>query len=58
MCQYVECQLLNVGAWICHIAREGQRIHVNTTKLRNLMCTLVAIGVILRSLECNWFQVS
>ena len=28
------------------------RIHVNTTKLRNTTCTLVATGVILRSLEC------
>jgi len=27
-------------------------IHVNTTKLRNIMCTLVATCVILRSLEC------
>ena len=26
--------------------------HVNTTKLCNVTCTLVAIGVILRSLEC------
>ena len=29
------------------------RIHVNTTKLRNITCTLVALGVILRSLECS-----
>jgi hypothetical protein len=28
------------------------RIHVNTTQLRNITCTLIAIGVILRSLEC------
>ena len=28
-------------------------IHVNTTKLRNITCTLVATGVILRSLECT-----
>ena len=27
-------------------------IHVNTTKLRNITCTLVATSVILRSLEC------
>ena len=27
-------------------------IHVNTTKLRNITCSLVARGVILRSLEC------
>ena len=30
-------------------------IHVNTTKLRNITCTLVATGVILRSLECSMF---
>jgi hypothetical protein len=29
------------------------RIHVNTTTLRNLTCTLVATCVILRSLECS-----
>ena len=28
-------------------------IHVNTTKLHNIMCTLVATCVILRSLECH-----
>ena len=27
-------------------------IHVNTTKLGNITCTLVATGVILRSLDC------
>ena len=27
-------------------------IHVNTTKLRNIMCTLVSTSVILWSLEC------
>jgi hypothetical protein len=30
------------------------RIHVNTTNLRNIMCTLVATCVILQSLECMW----
>jgi hypothetical protein len=28
-------------------------IHVNTTLLHNIACTLVATGVILRSLECS-----
>jgi hypothetical protein len=28
-------------------------IHVNTTKLRNITCTLVATGVSLWSLECT-----
>jgi hypothetical protein len=30
------------------------RIHANTTKLCNITCTLVATGVILRSLKCIW----
>ena len=30
----------------------ASRIHVNTTKLCNIMCTLVATSVILRTLEC------
>ena len=30
-------------------------IHVNTTKLRNITCTLVATCVILRSLECIFY---
>ena len=75
------CHLLNVGACICLIAREGQvewttpnggerrmnsnsivshatlffivsRVHVYTTKLRNITCALVATSVIPRSLEC------
>jgi hypothetical protein len=28
-------------------------IHVNTTQLRNITCTLIATGVILRSFECT-----
>ena len=33
-------------------------IHVNTTKLCNITCTLVATCVILRSLECSkWHQI-
>ena len=31
-------------------------IHVNTSELRNITCTLVAASVILRSLECTWFS--
>ena len=29
------------------------RIHVNTTYLLNIMCTLVAAGLMLGRLECN-----
>ena len=29
-------------------------IHITTTKLRNITCTLVATGVILRSLGCTY----
>ena len=29
-------------------------IHVDTTKLHNVTCTLVATGVIIQSLECRW----
>ena len=37
----------------CYTNSIGSRIHVNTTKLRNIMCTLIATGVILQSLECK-----
>ena len=37
----------------CYTSSIVSCIHVNTTKLRNIMCTLVAIGVTLRSLECT-----
>ena len=78
------CHLLNVGACVHQIAREGQVewttlassncpyisfvlfhnvthytnsivscIHVTTTKFRNITCTLVATGVIPRSLGCT-----
>ena len=101
MCPHVKCYLLilifillfmpllNVGACVCHITREGHgvdhdsvgdvrtnsncphisfvlfhnvvcytnsiasHIHVNTTKIRNIKCTLVATSVILQSLECT-----
>ena len=32
------------------------RIHINTTKLRKMTCTLVATGVILRSIKCTNFS--
>ena len=38
----------------CYTNPTVTRIHVNTTKLRNITCTLVATGVILQSLECTW----
>ena len=36
----------------CYTNYIVSRIHVDTTKNCNIVCTLVAIGVILRSLEC------
>ena len=36
----------------CYTNSTASRIHVNTTKLYDITCTLVAIGVILQSLEC------
>ena len=36
----------------CYTNSIAPRILVNTTKLYNIMCTLVTTGVILRSLEC------
>ena len=36
----------------CYTNSVASLIHVNTTKLRNITCTLVAMGVILQSLEC------
>ena len=38
---------------VCYTNSSVSRIHVNTTKLRSITCTLVATGVILRSLECT-----
>ena len=37
----------------CYTNSIVSRIHVNTTKLYNITCTLVARGVIIRSLECT-----
>jgi hypothetical protein len=37
----------------CYTNSIVSRVHINTTKLQDTMCTLVAIGVILRSLECT-----
>ena len=36
----------------CYTNSIVSRIHVNTTKLRNIMCTLVATCVVLQSLNC------
>ena len=36
----------------CYTNSIASRIHVNTTKFCNITCTLVAIGVVLWSLEC------
>jgi hypothetical protein len=37
----------------CYTNSTVSCIHVNTTKLHNIICTLVATCVILRSLECT-----
>ena len=37
----------------CYTNSIASRIHVNTTTLHNITCTLVTTGVILQSLECN-----
>ena len=37
----------------CYTNSVLSRIHVSTRKLRTITCTLVATGVILRSLECT-----
>ena len=38
----------------CYTNSIVSRIQVNTTKLRNITCTLDATGVIIQSLECSW----
>ena len=41
----------------CYTNSIVSRTHVNTTKLRIITCTLVAGGVILRSLECIYHSI-
>ena len=43
---------VSLYSFTCYTNPIVSRIYVNTTKLHNITCTLVAIGVILRSLEC------
>jgi hypothetical protein len=63
MCQYVECHLLLLHTIkmlhfvlfhnvTCYTISTVLHIHVNTSKLRNITCTVVATSVVLRSLEC------
>ena len=40
----------------CYTNSMISRINVNNTKLCNIMCTLVATGVILQSLKCTKFE--
>jgi hypothetical protein len=49
---HISCVLfLNIT---CYTNSIVSRIHVSTTKLHNIMCTLVTTGVILQSLRCIW----
>jgi hypothetical protein len=38
----------------CYTNSIVSRIHINTTKLRNIKCTLATTGLKLRSLQCTW----
>jgi hypothetical protein len=42
----------------CHAISIVSCIHVKTTELRNITCTLVSTGVILRSLQCISVEIS
>ena len=42
----------------CYVNSIVSCIHFSTTKFRNIRCTLVATGVILRSLECTSKSIS
>ena len=54
-CPHISFVLFHYGT--CYINSIVSRVHVNTTKLHNIMCTLVATCVILRSLECTYSMV-
>jgi hypothetical protein len=47
------CTLCHSPSVTCYTNSIVSHIHVNTTKLHNITCTLVATGVILRSLDCS-----
>jgi hypothetical protein len=47
------CTFVLFHSVTCYTNLLVSRIHVNTTKLCNVTCTLVATHVILRSLECT-----
>ena len=49
-CPHISCVLFH--SVTCYTNSILSCIHVNTTKLRNITCTLVATCVIIRSLEC------
>jgi hypothetical protein len=50
-CPHISCVLFH--DFTCYTNSIVSRIHVNTTKLHNITCMLVATCVILRSLECT-----
>jgi hypothetical protein len=53
-CPYIAFVLCHNAT--CYTDSTVPCIHVNTTKLCNSMCTLVATNVILQRLECTWLE--
>ena len=60
MCQHGECHLLLLLLLllIMPLVECWSRIHVNITKLHNITCTLIAAGVMLRSLMSVYIYIS
>ena len=57
-CHYYNVDFVLFHNVTCYIDSLFSRFHVNTTKLPNITCTLVATSMILRGLECTPFIVS
>ena len=52
LCHYCNVDFVLFHNVTCYINSLSSRIHVNTTQVLNITCTLVATSVILWSLEC------